>query len=150
MCGFYTDTNSHVLNGCRQLKGLYFERHDRCVGLIKTELEKNITTEYCQLFHDQHVDLDGFNGTEIRCNKPHVCIMDNANGRAFIVEIANPFYHFIDMCYQQTFEKYMPLCLALISAGVHTKIILLIIVSLGVVHRKFISGLYARIRTYAR
>ena len=65
--------------------------------------------------------FDGFNGTEIRCNKPDICVIDNVNGRAFIVEIANPFDHFVDMCYQQKFEKYMPLSLALNSAGLHTK-----------------------------
>ena len=56
------------------------------------------------------------------------------------MEVTNPFDLFIDMCYQQKFEKYMP-C-ALNSAGFHTKIIVLIIGSLGVVHRKFLSGLY--------
>ena len=70
LCGFYTDTNSHALNGCRQLKGLYIERHDRCVDLIKTELDKTIVTDYCQVFHDQRIDFDGFNGTELMCNKP--------------------------------------------------------------------------------
>ena len=62
MCGFYTDTNSHALKGCRQLKGLYIECHDKCVDLIKTELEKPIVTEYWQLFHDQRVSFAGFNG----------------------------------------------------------------------------------------
>eukprot|EP00745_Piridium_sociabile_P017205 TRINITY_DN25860_c0_g1_i1.p1 TRINITY_DN25860_c0_g1~~TRINITY_DN25860_c0_g1_i1.p1 ORF type:complete len:114 (-),score=26.34 TRINITY_DN25860_c0_g1_i1:12-353(-) len=50
VCGFHSDTNSHALNGCRQLKGLYTERHDRCVHLVKKELEKTVTTEFCQLF----------------------------------------------------------------------------------------------------
>ena len=60
-----------------------------------------------------------------------------------MVEIANSFDHFIDMCYQQKFEKYMPLCLVLNIAGFHTKIIVLIRMgSLGVVHRKFKSGLH--------
>ena len=48
----------------------------------------------------------------IKYNKPDICIIDDANGRAFIVKIANPFDYFIDMCYQQKFEKDMPLCLA--------------------------------------
>ena len=75
-----------------------------CVDLIKTELDKTIVTR---------VDFDGFSSTETRCNKPDICIIDNENGRVFIVEIANPFDHFIDRCYQQKFEKYMPLCLAI-------------------------------------
>ena len=42
------------------------------VHLTKTELDKTIVTEYCQVFHDQRVDFDGFNGTEIRCDKPDI------------------------------------------------------------------------------
>ena len=61
------------------------------------------------MFHDQRVDFDGFNGTEIRCDKPaDICIIDNTNGIAFIVEIANPFDHLLDRCCQQKFEKCMP------------------------------------------
>ena len=36
----------------------------------------------------------------------------------------------------------MPFCLAFNSAGFHTNMIVLIIKYLGVVHRKFISGLH--------
>ena len=52
------------------------------------------------MFRDHRVDLeradvDGFNDTVIRCNEPDIglCIIDMANGKAFIVEVANPFDH---------------------------------------------------------
>ena len=53
----------------------------------------------------------------------------------FIVEVANPFDLFIDVCYQQKFEKKThSFVLGLNSAGFHTKISVLIIGSLAVVH----------------
>ena len=72
------------------------------MALIKTELNTATVTENCQVFHDQRVDLeradfDGFNDTVIRCNEPDIglCIIDMANGKAFIVEVANLFGHFV-------------------------------------------------------
>ena len=94
------------------------------------------------MFHDQRVDFGRFMGTETSCSKPDMCIINNANGKAFIAEVANPFDQSIYMCYQQKFEKCMPLCLVLISAGFHIKIIVFIIGSLRVVHRKIVSGLH--------
>lgn len=44
LSGFHTDTNSHAPKGCRMLKGLYTERHDRCALRIMRELEKYVLT----------------------------------------------------------------------------------------------------------
>ena len=55
LCGFHTDSNSHALNGCRRLRGLYIERHDRCVDIVMDLLEKKIVTEHCQVFHDERI-----------------------------------------------------------------------------------------------
>lgn len=139
LCGFYTDTNSHALNGCRRLKGLYTERHDRCVELVKRELMKSVVTEYCLVFDNQTVNFDGFS-SDIR-SKPDLCIVDHRNSVAFIVEVSNPFDSFIEQCYQHKFDKYMPLCLSLNDAGFTTKVIVLVIGSLGIVHKKVVPGL---------
>ena len=48
---------------------------------------------------------------------------------------------FLDLCYREKFAKYMPLCLALEGAGFSTKVIVLVLGSLGHVHRRFITGL---------
>ena len=90
------------------------------------------------MFYDQRVDFNGFNGTEIRFNKPDVCIIDNTNGRAFIVEVANPFDHFIEMCYQQKFEKCYAFVFGFKFNGFPYQITVIIIGSLGVVYIKFI------------
>ena len=141
LCGFHTDSNSHALNGCRELKGLYTDRHDRVVGLVGDVLEKNIVTDYCDVLCDQRVQFDGFTSVGIANNRPDITIIDHANSVAFIVEVAVPYDSFIDTCYQHKFDKYMPLCLALNNVGFHTKIIVLIIGSLGHVHKRFVSGL---------
>ena len=46
LCEFHIDTNSHALNNCRRLRGLYTERHDRCVELVLQALTKYALTEY--------------------------------------------------------------------------------------------------------
>jgi hypothetical protein len=139
LCGFYSDTNSHALNGCRQLKGLYTERHDRCVHLVKKELEKTVITELCQLFENQPVRFEGF--TTDTSSKPDMCLLDHRNSVAFIVEISNPFDSFIEQCFQHKFNKYMPLCFLLNDMGFMTRIVVLVVGSLGSVHRKVVPGL---------
>ena len=39
----------------------------------KLEIAKDLSC-WSQLFHDQRVNFDWFNDTEIRCNKPDICI----------------------------------------------------------------------------
>jgi len=138
LCGFRTDTNSHALNGCRRLKGMYSERHDRCVEIVRRELETNIITDYCEVFQNQTITLDGH--CVDRC-KPDLCFIDHSRSVAFVIEISNPFDPFIEKCYQHKFDKYRPLCAHLSEAGFQTKVVVLVIGSLGTVHRRFISGL---------
>ena len=58
-----------------------------------------------------------------------------------MVEIAVPFDTFIGETYQTKFEKYLPLATEIIQFGFRTKVIVLVIGSLGNVHKNFISGL---------
>ena len=57
------------------------------------------------------------------------------------VEFSVPFDRFIDLCYQHKFNKYIELCNTCNELGYHTRIIVLIIGPLGLVHRKFVNGL---------
>lgn len=139
LCGFFSDTNSHALNGCRKLKGLYTERHDRCVKLVKVELQKSVFTENCELFENQCVSVD--DRSNLESNKPDLCFIDHGNSVAFIIEVSNPFDPFIEDCYHNKFQKYMPLCMSLCDAGFQTKVIVLVVGSLGTVHRKLVPGL---------
>ena len=138
LCSFHTDTNSHALNGCRKLRGLYIERHDRCVELVLRELHKSVLTEYCEVFTNESVVFQGLN---TNTSKPDICFIDHAHSVAFIVEVSNPFDSFIDPCYHHKFHKYTPLHAKLSEAGFHTRIVVLIIGSLGTVHRHVVPGL---------
>ena len=139
LCNFHTDTNSHALNGCRKLKGLYTERHDRCVDIVRKELEKYVFTEFCQVFENQIVALEGLD--TLGRHKPDLCVIDHLSSFAFIVEISNCYDTFLEKCYQHKFDKYMPLCIALNEAGFYTRTIVLVIGSLGFVHKRFTKGL---------
>ena len=139
LCGFHTDTNSHALNGCSALRGLYTERHNRCVQLIKEQLETNISTDSVQIYDGEVVKIGGMPVLD-RC-KPDLCIIDNAHKKAFIVEVSNPFDAFLQECFDHKFQKYLPLCFALADAGFESKIVVLIIGALGTVHKKVVTGL---------
>ena len=117
---------------------MYTERHDRCVELVLQALAKFVLTEFCQVFQNQRVSLDGrYLGT----SKPDLCVIDHCRSVAFVIEISNPFDAFIDTCYQHKFQKYIPLCLQLREAGFSTKVVVLVIGSLGTVHQHVVPGL---------
>ena len=67
--------------------------------------------------------------------------IDRETGLVQLVEIAVPFDIHIQDTYQAKFNKYYPLCMEINELGFSTKIIVLVIGSLGHVHCKFISGL---------
>ena len=138
LCRYPTDTNSHALNGCRKLRGLYTERHDRCVEVIFCELSKKVLTEYCEVFQNQPVTSQG---QDMGTSKPDICILDHNQSVAFIVEVSIPFDAFLETCYQHKFQKYLPLHAKLCEAGFTTKIVVLVIGSLGHVHRHVVPGL---------
>ena len=56
LCGFHSDTNSHALNGCAGLRGLYTERHNRCVQLVRAQLEKDVVTDFVEIFDGEVVN----------------------------------------------------------------------------------------------
>ena len=138
LCGYITDTNSHALNNCRRLKGLYTQRHDRCVELVRQALTTSVMTEFCELFQNQRVSMDG---RYLDTSKPDLCLIDHSNSVAFVIELSNPFDAFIEKCYQSKFTKYLPLYLKLREAGFSTKIIVLVVGSLGTVHHRVVPGL---------
>ena len=138
LCGFQTDTNSHALNGCIELAGLYTERHNRCVSLIREQLEKTVVTEFVQISEDEVVKI-GDRVVLERC-KPDLCVIDHTNSKAFIIEVSNPYDAFLQQCFNQKFQKYLPLSFALTDAGFETKIVVIVIGSLGTVHNKVVTG----------
>jgi hypothetical protein len=73
--------------------------------------------------------------------RPDIVIIDHIQKQVKITEISVPFDCHIDTCYQEKFNKYFPLSMEINSLGYHCEIIVLIMGTLGVTHKKFIPGL---------
>ena len=58
-----------------------------------------------------------------------------------LIEILVPFDARMSITYEQKFQKYFPLSLEINELGYSTKIVVLIVGSLGFVHSRFASGL---------
>jgi hypothetical protein len=79
--------------------------------------------------------------TDVVHNKPDMCFVDTQNKEAIIVEISHPFDSFLEVCYQNKFNKYLPLCTAIQAQLYKCTIVVLIVGSLGTVHHRFVPGL---------
>ena len=73
--------------------------------------------------------------------RPDIVIINNEEKTALIIEFASPFDAFLGKCYDEKFCKYFPLTIELNELGYTTKVIVLIIGSLGSVHKRFVPGL---------
>ena len=144
-CDFYTETVSHILNGCKAMKNIYQKRHNRIVDMLYIKLtSKNPNVK---IIKDSIIRPQTFDETSPRLQftcpaiRPDIVVVNDIEKTAFIVEIATPFDSFIGRCYDEKFNKYFPLTVELNELGYYTKVIVLIIGSLGHVHKKFINGL---------
>eukprot|EP00745_Piridium_sociabile_P024546 TRINITY_DN38897_c0_g1_i6.p1 TRINITY_DN38897_c0_g1~~TRINITY_DN38897_c0_g1_i6.p1 ORF type:complete len:597 (-),score=89.74 TRINITY_DN38897_c0_g1_i6:48-1838(-) len=119
LCNHPSETASHVLNGCTRYQKLYQERHNRIVDLI-------------------YQNMESFETSAVR---PDITVIDRENHEVTLVEVAVPFDSHIDSCFSGKFQKYMPLCLQINDLGYYCKIIVIIVGSLGTVHKKVVPGL---------
>ena len=144
-CAFHTETLSHILNGCKKSKKQIQTRHNRIVNIIASNLSQN-NEDKCILV-DQVVKQAHFlqessgRFADIQHSRPDICIIDYANGKCSIVEVATPYDPFLNDCYDSKFQKYIPLCQRIQETGFHCTVIVLVIGSLGSVHDRFCSGL---------
>ena len=143
-CNHPTDTTSHVLNGCMTHRQCYIQRHDRSVDHIHNELLKMSQFKDCRLLKNKVINNNVFPNAmfdEVQHTKPDIIVIDDENNKVYIVELSHPYDAFIESCYQTKFDKYFPLSLAIQGAGYQCTIIVLIIGSLGHVHKRFVPGL---------
>ena len=149
-CNNPSETISHVLNGCMEFKNLYVARHNRIVKLIgeqiaadkldfKIHCDKIVKPE--MFVNESEISDQSFSFQWVNHRRPDLLLVSKAKKKAFIVEFSVPFDRFIDLCYQYKFNKYIELCNKCNELGYHTRIIVLIIGSLGLVHNKFVNGL---------
>ena len=146
-CGFYTETVSHILNGCRSSKSLYQKRHNRIANiLIRNISDANPGSDILsdKIVKPCHFDTS-FDESEtfvgLQAVRPDAMIIDKVNRTCFIAEVAVPFDTFLGECYNSKFNKYLPLCQSIHDLGYECKILVFIVGSLGSVHPRFISGL---------
>ena len=139
-----------MLNGCMEFKNLYVARHNRIVKLIgeqiaadkldfKIHCDKIVKPE--MFMNESEISDQSFSFQWVNHRRPDLLLVNKAKKKAFIVEFSVPFDQFIDLCYQHKFNKYIELCNKCNELGYHTRIIVLIIGSLGLVHNKFVNGL---------
>jgi hypothetical protein len=103
--------------------------------IYKTFIIKNNKLVTTAMFSITEFDMT------ITHNIPDIFMIDHANKVVFIVEVSHPFDAFIETCYQSKFNKYMPLNLVIQGLSYRCQTIVLIIGSLGIVHRHFVPGL---------
>ena len=144
-CGFFIETVSHLLNGCRESKTSIRNRHNRVLDIISKAVKD--ANQRADVFVDSPVTpskFDDFSSNSfdgISHNRPDICIIDKITKSCLIAEVAVPFDVFLDDCYSNKFDKYFPLSQRIADLGYSCKIFVLLVGSLGLVHRRFVSGL---------
>ena len=70
-----------------------------------------------------------------------MCVINREQATCELVEISVPFDAFLNECYMSKFNKYMPLCQRICDLGYRCKVVVLVVGSLGCVHKRYVSGL---------
>jgi len=79
--------------------------------------------------------------TGVEHTRPDICVIDHNAKTCMLAEIAIPYDTFLNDCYESKFNRYLPLCHRIKDTGYECKVIVLIIGSVGNVHKKFVNGL---------
>lgn len=142
MCNNPFDTVSHIMNGCMVFHNNYVARHNRIASLIKEEIRK--LHPHVEIHSDQKVTSEMVEGncdlTLIPHREPDLLVCDQVGKRAYVVEVSCPFDAFINSCYSTKFEKYKPLN-EMVTLNKTCETIVLVIGSLGTVHRRVVPGM---------
>ena len=145
LCPHPTENASHVLNGCPRFQCAYQNRHNRIVDILSDKVRHfNADAEVLKdvPLKPSHFS-DGVEGHTFltRSTRPDITVIDKTNMTVHIVEVAVPFDAFAKVCYQKKFEKYIDLSNEIGALGYTSQIVVLVIGSLGNVHKRFRSGL---------
>ena len=143
-CGFFTETVSHILNGCPHNKSAIQNRHNRIANIVSKAVSAEFpqSTILCdKIVKPTHFQQSNDQFEAVPHTRPDMCIISNEQRECFIVEVTVPFDVFMDDSYQAKFDKYLPLCQRISDIGFNCRIIVLIVGSTGSVHKKFVSGL---------
>ena len=143
MCNCPYETVSHVLNGCQLFKNLYQSRHNTIVNLLHDKIVS--ANETCKVYKDKVLTPTLFDSSESTFNhthkRPDIVVVNKEEKSAILIEVSIPFDCHIEKCYQGKFNKYFPLSQEINDCGFHTQIVVLLVGSMGSVHKKFVNGL---------
>ena len=143
LCNFHSETVSHVLNGCPCFKLMYQDRHNRIVNLLFDKIANK--NKECRVLKDKVLKPNLFNSTldsfSHQNTRPDIVVIDEESKSVIINEICTPYDCHMTMSYEGKFNKYFPLCLEINEMGYHTEVVVLLIGSMGSVHKQFVSGL---------
>ena len=129
------------------MKSMYQKRHNRIVDMLHKKLTAMTIHKQSRVIKDSIVTPQLFDTNseiqsfEAQATRPDILIINDSEKTVFIIEFSAPFDAFIGKCYNEKFSKYFPLSLEINSLGYNTKIIVLVIGSLGHVHKRFVNGL---------
>ena len=143
-CGFHSDTLSNILNGCPESRNAIQSRHNRIMNIIAKEAKdanQNMSITVDSLVKPDMFMTEERTFTGIQHNRPDICVIDHASKTCMLAEVAIPFDVFVNDCYQSKFDRYLPLCQRIDDIGYKCKIIVLIIGSVGNIHKRFVPGL---------
>ena len=90
--------------------------------------------------NESEISDQSFSFQWVNHRRSDLLLVNKAKKKAFIAEFSVSFDRFPNSCYQHKFNKYIELCNKCNELGYHTRIIVLIIGSLGLVHNKFENG----------
>lgn len=143
ICRHPYDTAAHVAGGCTKFNKLYQKRHNRIANIVFEAVQ---SANVAQIVLQDKVVTPAMFGERAqsfttRHTRPDIVLIDNDAKTVKIIEIAVAFDASIDICYNRKFEKYFPLSLELSSHGFQAEIIVLVVGSFGLVHKRFVSGL---------
>ena len=144
-CGFFTETVSHILNSCRENKNSIQKRHNRIAEIVcrsVMEVNTNATSIADKILTPALFTSSADNAfSNITHTRPDLCVIDHANNKCLLIEVSVPFDAFVEDCYTNKFNKYLPLCQKIGELGFQCKTLVLVVGSLGSVHSRFSSGL---------
>ena len=101
--GYYLDSLSHILNGCKEIKNNYSKRHGYILEKISSELK-----HHCDLIHVNKTIKTAFpeilEEPTVLNLKPDIVVKQDTD--MSIIDIAYPYALFMESAYQAKLEKY--------------------------------------------
>ena len=146
-CNHPSETISHVLNGCRTFLALATKRHNRLVDIIETQVNDHVADAFVykeRMVTSGLIQMDDTTHDNIR-DIPHrkldLLMVNHSINSVTIIEVSCPWDRFLDDCYQLKVNKYLPLCQRISGEGLQCKIVVIIVGSSGLIHKRVRPGL---------